>query len=161
MGDRDMRPTRFDLSLEYAREFINEWFDQNPLGQIGIVGMRGGIGERVCEMSGTSQLCLSKRERLVDDLRETGNPQDVLKAISERHKLEPTGEPSLQNAIEMARSSMRYISFSNHRFCPKMTSYCCCCQPPADSLLPRDVGHLRLSHDRRPGQYLRNPLFLR
>jgi hypothetical protein len=52
MGDRDMRPTRFDLMLEYAREFVTEWFDQNPLGQIGIVGMRGGIGERICEMSG-------------------------------------------------------------------------------------------------------------
>lgn len=47
-----MRPTRFDLTLEYAREFITEWFDQNPLGQIGIVGMRGGIGERIGEMSG-------------------------------------------------------------------------------------------------------------
>ena len=52
MADRDMRPTRFDLTLEYAREFITEWFDQNPLGQIGIVGMRGGIGERIGEMSG-------------------------------------------------------------------------------------------------------------
>jgi transcription initiation factor TFIIH subunit 2 len=52
MTDRDMRPTRFDLTLEYAREFVTEWFDQNPLGQIGIVGMRGGIGERICEMSG-------------------------------------------------------------------------------------------------------------
>ena len=49
-----MRPTRFDLTLEYAREFVTEWFDQNPLGQIGIVGMRGGIGERICEMSGAS-----------------------------------------------------------------------------------------------------------
>ena len=39
----------------------------------------------------------------------TGNPQDVLHAISERHKLEPVGEPSLQNAIEMARSSMRFV----------------------------------------------------
>ena len=54
MMDRDMRPTRFDLMLQYAREFITEWFDQNPLGQIGIVGMRGGIGERVGEMSGMS-----------------------------------------------------------------------------------------------------------
>jgi Ssl1-like len=41
-----------------------------------------------------------------------GNPQDVLKAISERHKLEPIGEPSLQNAIEMARSSMRSAATS-------------------------------------------------
>jgi transcription initiation factor TFIIH subunit 2 len=52
MTDRDMRPTRFDLMLEYAREFVGEWFDQNPLGQIGVVGMRAGIGERIGEMSG-------------------------------------------------------------------------------------------------------------
>lgn len=38
----------------------------------------------------------------------SGNPQDVLKAISERHKMIPAGEPSLQNAIDMARSSMRF-----------------------------------------------------
>ncbi|CCM01152.1 uncharacterized protein FIBRA_03200 [Fibroporia radiculosa] len=87
MMDRDMRPTRFDLMLQYAREFITEWFDQNPLGQIGIVGMRGGIG----------------------------NPQDVLKAISERHKLEPNGEPSLQNAIDMARASMGHLPTHSSR----------------------------------------------
>jgi transcription initiation factor TFIIH subunit 2 len=87
MLDRDMRPTRFDLMLQTAREFIAEWFDQNPLGQIGVVGMRAGLGERIGEMS--------------------GNPQDVLRSISERHKLEPIGEPSLQNAIDMARGSMR------------------------------------------------------
>ncbi|KAF7971810.1 hypothetical protein HWV62_19897 [Athelia sp. TMB] len=52
MMDRDMRPTRFDLTLRYAREFVTEWFDQNPLGQIGIVGMRAGVGERIGEMSG-------------------------------------------------------------------------------------------------------------
>ncbi|KAI0686837.1 Ssl1-like-domain-containing protein [Cytidiella melzeri] len=95
MMDRDMRPTRFDLTLQYAREFITEWFDQNPLGQIGVVGMRSGIGERIGEMS--------------------GNPQDVLKAISERHKLEPNGEPSLQNALEMARSSMSHLPTHSSR----------------------------------------------
>jgi len=38
--------------LEYSREFVSEWFDQNPLGQIGIVGMREGIAEKICGMSG-------------------------------------------------------------------------------------------------------------
>ena len=52
MMDRDMRPTRFDLMLEYARSFIVEWFDQNPLGQIGVIGMRAGLAERIGEMSG-------------------------------------------------------------------------------------------------------------
>ncbi|KAF8633283.1 hypothetical protein AX17_004458 [Amanita inopinata Kibby_2008] len=95
MMDRDMRPTRFDLMLQYAREFIVEWFDQNPLGQIGIVGMRAGLGEKIGDMS--------------------GNPQDVLKAISERHKLEPAGEPSLQNSIEMARSIMSHLPTHSSR----------------------------------------------
>ncbi|KAJ7593721.1 Ssl1-like-domain-containing protein [Mycena floridula] len=95
MLDRDMRPTRFSLTLQYAREFIAEWFDQNPLGQIGIVGMRSGIGERIGEMS--------------------GNPQQVLKSISDRHKIEPTGEPSLQNAIEMARNSMSHLPVHSSR----------------------------------------------
>ncbi|KDQ53543.1 hypothetical protein JAAARDRAFT_39229 [Jaapia argillacea MUCL 33604] len=95
MLDRDMRPNRFDLTLEYAREFIVEWFDQNPLGQIGVVGMRSGLGERLGEMS--------------------GSPQDVLKSISERHKIEPAGEPSLQNAIEMARSSMSHLPTHSSR----------------------------------------------
>ena len=36
-----------------------------------------------------------------------GNPQDVLRAIADRHKLEPVGDPSLQNAVEMAKGNMR------------------------------------------------------
>lgn len=44
-------------------------------------------------------------------IHSAGNPQDVLRAIADRHKLEPTGEPSLQNAIEMARSTMRLVLF--------------------------------------------------
>lgn len=89
MTDRDLRPSRFDLGLEYARAFISEWFDQNPLGQIGVVGMRNGIGERLGEMS--------------------GNPQEVLRSIADRDKLMPAGEPSLQNAIEMARGTMSHL----------------------------------------------------
>jgi transcription initiation factor TFIIH subunit 2 len=52
MLDRDMRPSRFHLTLEYAREFIGEWFDQNPLGQMAIVGMRSGLGEKISPMTG-------------------------------------------------------------------------------------------------------------
>lgn len=49
----------------------------------------------------------------------TGNPQEVLKAIADRHKMEPVGEPSLQNAVEMARGSMRY---KPHEPCCRMIS---------------------------------------
>ncbi|KAH9944733.1 Ssl1-like-domain-containing protein [Amylocystis lapponica] len=75
MMDRDMRPTRFDLMLQYVREFVTEWFDQNPLGQIGIVGMRGGIGERIGEMTGTATISLRTVSRLQVI---QGNPQEIL-----------------------------------------------------------------------------------
>jgi transcription initiation factor TFIIH subunit 2 len=76
MLDRDMRPTRFDLMLEYVREFVVEWFDQNPLGQIGVVGMRAGIGERISEMSG-------ERERE----RENGIPSVLISRFQGTRKM--------------------------------------------------------------------------
>ena len=112
MTDRDLRPSRFDLSLEYAREFVSEWFDQNPLGQIGVVGMRAGIGERLGEMSGPVSFFCRCSMGLADV--ELGNPQDVLRSIADRDKLLPVGEPSLQNALEMARGAMRYAMMTSH-----------------------------------------------
>jgi transcription initiation factor TFIIH subunit 2 len=53
MHERDLRPTRLELALQCARAFVAEWFDQNPLGQIGIGAMRGGLGDRIAEMTGT------------------------------------------------------------------------------------------------------------
>ncbi|KDN45186.1 hypothetical protein RSAG8_05101, partial [Rhizoctonia solani AG-8 WAC10335] len=111
MADRDLRPTRFELALDCARAFVVEWCEQNPLGQIGVVGMRAGIGERIVEM--------------------TGNPHDILRAIADKRKLEPAGEPSLQNAIEVARAGMRH--------------------PFTDPLVEGDCDHLWLTHDLRPG----------
>lgn len=34
MAEKDLRPSRFDLTLQYLRAFVTEWFDQNPLGQV-------------------------------------------------------------------------------------------------------------------------------
>ncbi|KAG9091205.1 hypothetical protein FRC07_011894, partial [Ceratobasidium sp. 392] len=51
MADRDLRPTRFELALDCARAFVGEWCEQNPLGQVGVVSMRAGIGERIVEMT--------------------------------------------------------------------------------------------------------------
>lgn len=86
MSDRDMRPNRFLLSLEYAREYVKEYFDQNPIGQMGAIGMRSGVAEWICRMSGSQH--------------------DMIKSLQNKNKLEPNGEPSLQNALEMARASM-------------------------------------------------------
>lgn len=54
MLERDMRPSRLELTLQYARAFIGEFFDQNPISQVAIIGTRNGIAERISPLSSAS-----------------------------------------------------------------------------------------------------------
>ena len=86
MGEKDLRPTRYLLTLRYAQEFVTEFFEQNPISQLGVIGMRDGLAVRVSNMS--------------------GNPNDHIGAIQALKTQEPNGQPSLQNALEMARGAL-------------------------------------------------------
>lgn len=89
MLEKDLRPTRFSAMLSYLLEFVNEFFDQNPISQLGIVMMRNGMAHVVSEVSGLPQYHLDKLKTL----------------RARQHKgFEPKGDPSLQNALELARS---------------------------------------------------------
>ena len=47
------------------------------------------------------------RDRLAETLIPMGgNPQEILDALSDKRKLEPSGEASLQNGLVMARGGM-------------------------------------------------------
>jgi transcription initiation factor TFIIH subunit 2 len=89
MLDKDMRPNRYIITLRYAQEYVREFFEQNPISQMCVLGMHDGLCIRVSDLS--------------------GNPNDHIIAIgSLRHPRqgipkEPKGNPSLQNALEMAR----------------------------------------------------------
>ncbi|KAA1081293.1 hypothetical protein PGT21_033248 [Puccinia graminis f. sp. tritici] len=89
MTDRDLRPNRLDMSLTYAKEFVTEFFDQNPISQLCILITKDAIAERLSGLS--------------------GNPLDHHKALSNKAKLTPSGEPSLQNSLEMARASLSHL----------------------------------------------------
>lgn len=81
-----MRPTRLLLTINYTVEFIREFFEQNPISQLGILGMRDGVAERISDMS--------------------GNPNDHINNVRELRKKDPSGNPSLQNALDMARAAL-------------------------------------------------------
>lgn len=89
MLEKDLRPTRFSAMLSYLLDFVTEFFDQNPISQLGIVMMRNGMAHLVSEVSGLPQYHLDKIR--------------TLKA-RQHNRLEPKGDPSLQNALELARS---------------------------------------------------------
>ncbi|RDW71305.1 TFIIH basal transcription factor complex subunit SSL1 [Coleophoma cylindrospora] len=86
MVEKDLRPTRYLLTLRYASEFVTEYFEQNPISQLGVIGMRDGIAIRVSDMS--------------------GNPTEHLEKLRGLQREEAQGNPSLQNALEMSRAAL-------------------------------------------------------
>jgi transcription initiation factor TFIIH subunit 2 len=86
MTEKDLRPTRYLLSIRYACDFVREYFEQNPISQLGVIGMRDGLALRISDMSGNPVYHIDQIEKLrLDD---------------------PAGSPSLQNALEMARAAL-------------------------------------------------------
>lgn len=86
MADKDMLPTRHRLAVRYAAQFVREFYEQNPISQLGIVGMRDGVAVRVSDMS--------------------GNPAEHLEKLKRLEEQDPQGNPSLQNALEMCRGAL-------------------------------------------------------
>ncbi|GAP85533.1 putative transcription initiation factor TFIIH subunit 2 [Rosellinia necatrix] len=86
MLEKDLLPSRHQLSMAYASEFVREYFEQNPISQLAVIGMRDGIAVRISDMS--------------------GNPGDHLEKLQEWVKQDPQGNPSLQNALEMCRGAL-------------------------------------------------------
>ncbi|TGZ85214.1 TFIIH basal transcription factor complex, subunit SSL1 [Ascodesmis nigricans] len=86
MAEKDLRPTRYLLTLRHAAAFINEFFTQNPISQLSLLGMRDGLAIRLTPHS--------------------GNPFVHIEALTKLRLDEPSGMPSLQNALEMARAEL-------------------------------------------------------
>lgn len=89
---------RLDLLLPIARRFVSEYFEQNPIGQLAILAMRDGVADRLVPMG--------------------GNTADHLAALSppnRTRRLEPRGDPSIQNALEMARSTLAHLPTTSSR----------------------------------------------
>ncbi|KOS22210.1 TFIIH basal transcription factor complex p47 subunit [Escovopsis weberi] len=86
MSEKDLLPTRQRLTLSYAAAFVREYFEQNPISQLGIVAMRDGVAVRVSDVG--------------------GNPAEHLDRLRELEAQDPSGNPSLQNALEMCRGAL-------------------------------------------------------
>lgn len=86
MAEKDLLPTRYRLTLSYAAAFVREFFEQNPISQLGIVGMRDGVAVHISDLG--------------------GNPAEHLERLRAIEGQDPQGNPSLQNALEMCRGAL-------------------------------------------------------
>ena len=76
------------LVFQLLEHYIEEYFDQNPISQLGILQTGNKRAETVTELSGNPRRHLAK-----------------LQALKERTC---QGEPSLQNALELATHTLRF-----------------------------------------------------
>ncbi|KAG8406867.1 hypothetical protein J3459_018587 [Metarhizium acridum] len=86
MAEKDLLPTRYRLTISYALAFVREYFEQNPISQLGIIGMRDGVAVRISDLS--------------------GNPAEHIERLKAVEGQDPQGNPSLQNALEMCRGAL-------------------------------------------------------
>ena len=93
MGEKDYRPNRFIVALNFITQFVLEFFEQNPISQMGVIGMHEGIAIPISDMSGNPSSHLT-------------NLNKIRPKASEPSKFEPKGNPSLENALEMARAAL-------------------------------------------------------
>lgn len=69
--------------------FIDEFFDQNPISQMGVIIMHNKRAERISDLA--------------------GNARKHIKAITGLKQTSLIGEPSLQNSLEMAYKVLKLL----------------------------------------------------
>jgi len=94
MLDQDLKPTRQLCTLKLLEGFIEEFLYESPLSQLGFILTRNKRAEKVSELSGNAKKHL-----------------DILKSNYSQPS-HCSGEPSLQNALELALSSLK--NMPNH-----------------------------------------------
>uniref|UniRef100_A0A183SIY4 ANK_REP_REGION domain-containing protein n=1 Tax=Schistocephalus solidus TaxID=70667 RepID=A0A183SIY4_SCHSO len=88
MLERDLRPSRILCTLRSAAKFVEDFFDQNPTSQLGIITTSDTKAKRITELS--------------------GSPARHLAALADLAKQQCSGESSLQNALTLAESRLKY-----------------------------------------------------
>lgn len=87
---------RLETILSLASRFVNEYYDQNPLGHLGVVVCRDGEAEMLTSLGGSP-----KKHKLAIDAA-------IVTEMGRKGGPDIGGEFSLQNGIEVAGRSLGY-----------------------------------------------------
>ncbi|XP_069122412.1 general transcription factor IIH subunit 2-like isoform X1 [Argopecten irradians] len=89
MKDQDLKPTRLASTLKLLEHFVEEYFDQNPISQLGVITTRNKRAEKVAELGGNPRRHITTLQSLVNKTCQ--------------------GEPSLQNSLDLANQTLRHM----------------------------------------------------
>ncbi|KAL1413918.1 hypothetical protein MTO96_007967 [Rhipicephalus appendiculatus] len=100
MSEPDLKPTRLICTLKMLELFVEEFFDQNPISNVGVISTCNKRAQKLCELA--------------------GNAGKVVEALQSSKTQVPSGEPSLQNSLELAAEVLRYVYMYAHISCMEM-----------------------------------------
>lgn len=86
MKEGDIKPNRYDATVQYVKQFVQSYLDRNPLCNIGIIVARDAVASVVSELSGVSQ-----------------RHEEKLSAIT------PQGSFSLRNILLLAANKLKDV----------------------------------------------------
>lgn len=87
MANKDWKPHRLGCVSDVLQQFVKDYFDQNPISQLGVIAIKGMKAEKLSDLS--------------------GNPKTHMDHI--KNALAVDKEPSLQNALEIAKNSLKTV----------------------------------------------------
>ncbi|XP_069887410.1 general transcription factor IIH subunit 2 isoform X2 [Dipodomys merriami] len=89
MEDQDLKPNRLTCTLKLLEYFVEEYFEQNPISQIGIIVTKSKRAEKLTELS--------------------GNPRKHITSLKKAVDMTCHGEPSLYNSLSMAMQTLKHM----------------------------------------------------
>uniref|UniRef100_A0A8B9RH00 General transcription factor IIH subunit n=1 Tax=Astyanax mexicanus TaxID=7994 RepID=A0A8B9RH00_ASTMX len=89
MEDQDLKPNRLTSTLKLMEFFVEEYFDQNPISQIGIITTKNKRAEKLTDLA--------------------GNPKKHVAALKKAVGSTCLGEPSLYNALNIAMQTLKHM----------------------------------------------------
>jgi transcription initiation factor TFIIH subunit 2 len=98
MDATDLKPTRAAVVAKVAAEFVREFFDQNPISQLGVILMHNAIAEKITELSGNPKQHV---HAISEALKRAGNSNSISQGNEQFG-----GDMSFQNALDAACRSL-------------------------------------------------------
>ncbi|XP_038159584.1 general transcription factor IIH subunit 2 [Cyprinodon tularosa] len=89
MEDQDLKPNRLTSTLKLMEGFVDEYFDQNPISQVGIITTKNKRAEKLTELA--------------------GNPKKHIAALKKAVDMPCVGEPSLYNSLSLAVQTLKHM----------------------------------------------------
>ncbi|KAI3372407.1 hypothetical protein L3Q82_022686 [Scortum barcoo] len=89
MEDQDLKPNRLTSTLKMMETFVDEYFDQNPISQVGIITTKNKRAEKLTDLA--------------------GNPKKHIAALKKAVDTVCIGEPSLYNSLSLAIQTLKHM----------------------------------------------------